>query len=207
MIVFLLCAILSGPVSATQEVVTHHWTVDRTTFTLRSRFVVREDGSGGGYSVELASEHFGRVTYENQLDDIAFAPVKQSLVDLGEKGSYIVFEFRKSNYLDIEVIGVGIRSQSFTASDTLTRVFAASSRYGGIPWTFKDKPVIAVLNRDPAPNNGASRYEYVIYTLNKSGLWFDKKTSWVFGNDRDKALEWTLDSYLKGAGRGAPSNR
>lgn len=127
------------------------------------------------------------ITFSKDIQDIGFEPVKQTLIDLSDKERYIVFEFQVSNYLQVDVIGVGLRE------DSVSCVFSGRSRYGRILWSSSPFAQIAVLNDFRTPTDTDNRFEYEVFYLNRAGLWFDKQPSVKFGSSLEEALKWTLN--------------
>ncbi len=166
---------------------THRWKSHGRDYSLQANLITKKDGSGGSYFVRMSIDNDENVTFSKDIQDIGFEPVKQTLIDLAEKGRYIVFEFRISNYLQMDVIGVGLRE------DSINCVFFGRSRYGHILWSFKPSAQIAVLNDFRTPTDTDNRFEYELFNLNRTGLWFDKQPSVKFGPSLEDALKWTLN--------------
>lgn len=156
-----------------------------------SRFIKLPGGTGGGYTASLLIDKDEKVTYTNTVKDIGFDPIRQTVIDLPRDGKYVVFEFWVSNYRQIDVLAVGLRD------DSITQVFSGRSGFGQIRWTFKSQARIAILN--DFGNGGVSdrKLAYEVFSLNKSGLWFDLQSRVKFGQDEEAAIAWNLGNPVK----------
>jgi hypothetical protein len=167
------------------------WEGDRVVRKMFSRFFMLPGGTGGGYTSSLLIDKDEKVTYTNTVKDIGFEPIRQTVIDLPRAGKYVVFEFWISNYRQIDVLAVGLRE------DSITRVFFGRSRFGQIRWTFKPPARIAILN--DFGNGGVSdrKLAYEVFTLDKSGLWFDPQNRVQFGQDEEAAVAWNFGKSVK----------